>query len=1685
VGGFLIGAAMSLGNLSIKVSADIGQFTTNLDLAGKAAQASMSDSSAAVSDYRQEMAKAGQDTSLAAAKMSSSMKAANDAIMNGSVEAVNSIQNIADTADQTDFRPMGERIAEAIGTGIGVGIAGANKAWDGFVAYSKTKTLVIGAAMTVAATAVGLGAVYAAYKVISGSMDFIVGLITGDSYKNANIDALIEANDQVKAIQRSLGSTAQQAAATNEALKALGVDKSDYLSVYARAEDAIHGNKDALDQLGVSYGSVQELMQSANTVLNTYAEGWDRNQVAQQLGLGTAAQVADAAKVTSAALSQGKSTLDEYNLGIGVETQEASKRFADTTREFNHNLDLTSQGFKRAIADQIMPILTDLADFFKDGFPFAVNVFRYSMATITSLFYGLKTSAFIVLESIVGGLSAVTSTLVGVVSAGVKAVSGDFTGAKNDLIKGWEEGRNRLDDIGKNIVAQAQGNSAAMRMAWAFDDRDVADKAKGGKTFVDPAIAKKIKDQEDAYKKMADAITEKTGVQQLEIQLNEKLTEGQRKAVEFTNALAAGTLDLTDAQKQDYTAKLEALIAQEKINKAMQDARNERTKDNGYDSLIKSIREKIDIQKLEQTSDDSLTEGQKLASKVNTDLQNGVLKLTAGEKARVTALLDQLVVEEQLNAAHKDALKLAADMEKASTDNLKSLDSQIDAERIRNAEMGLSKEQIEELASKRLLDSAAADEELASNMRLAADYAGPLHDAYIQYANDLDNAAIKKRALSEIRSDNADKQKGIDALAEATKARDELDKLFDPAKGRDFGNTIKGALGEAVGAVVKLDAAMRTYGTNQAALEKSIALAKTEANGDSEVLAQRMDQINRKSAENQLANYAQITGAAKGFFNESSRGYKALQAAEQIFQAVQLALTLSTTAAKLFGVSSVTAATVAGEEAKTAAVTAGLGVQLAADQAKGASAAAVAVATQAEGDPYSAWGRMAAMAAAMAAIGFTVGGFGADGGGGGKTAAQMQQEQGTGTVFGDAMAKSDSITKSMDILKNNSDLMLPINQGMLASLRVIQSSMSGLANLIVRTAGVTDGGNFGIQTGTISQGSKLGDFANSIPNWLSAISGGFLGFVGTKVLGLLGSLWGKTTQNIVDSGFQFGGKLTDLQKGVGYNQYASVDTTSSSWFGLKKDTSNSIVTQGLNQEISNQFGLIFTNLETALKGAAKGLGVDVNTVTDILSNLKIDNTSVSLKGLTGQALTDAINSVVSKAMDQMSSAVFPAMEAFRAVGEGYTQTVIRVASGVEVAQNALDKFGIKAIQFSDVINKQGDIGAEIIRQSISGVEGLSGVGKIIDGMTGSASDLTAAYQTLLDLRKQMAGVGLNGQNLGTSIIDGAGGTKGLADGLSAYQDQYFTDAEKAAAMTKNLAAEFAKLGVAMPSSKAELRALIEQTGTGTDASAKLTGQLLALTSSFATASDAVQKLSDAQRQAVQAASDSYASFADGLRKFQSSLMLSSASTLTPIEKYAEAKRQYEATLTKAKAGDKDAQSQYQSVANAFLDASRAVNASSTAYASDFQNVMGNAGEMAKWADQQVDLAKASLTAMNQQVAATGQVVDAVNKLGDRMMHHMGGTAPGGDVLENIGGVASQQIDYSKYGQENTTALVDEIKQLRAEVKNLRDDQQQQTDQIVAANYDANYGAAKTVVDSTAKAAKDTIWAQQSIAVIKR
>jgi TP901 family phage tail tape measure protein len=551
----------------------------------------------------------------------------------------------------------------------------------------------------------------------------------------------------------------------------------------------------------------------------------------------------------------------------------------------------------------------------------------------------------------------------------------------------------------------------------------------------------------------------------------------------------------------------------------------------------------------------------------------------------------------------------------------------------------------------------------------------------------------------------------------------------------------------------------------------------------------------------QIGAYGQMAGAAAGFFQEGSKGYKTLMGVSKIFHAAEMAMTMWR-----------------------------LG-----------KLAIEAVMTQAKGDPYTAWGRMAAMAAVVGALGFAVGGgFNKAGEGGGMKAADVQKKQGTGGVFGDAEAKSDSIRKSMELLKSNSEFMIPLTQAMANSLANIEASMTGLTNLIARTDGITGGTNMGITTGTIATSKGAGVLGVGSGAALGMYLGGPLGAALGAVAGFVASMWGKTKAEIVDAGISIKGTGSALQSGNGYNQYASVDTTKSSFFGLKKKTSNSVQTQGLSDELSSQFALVFTQLEDTMKIAAGTLGKTSGDVSSAIDNLVID-ASVSLKDLKGDALTDALNGVLSKAMDQMAEAAFPAMGAFRQVGEGYAQTVIRVATGIEQANVALDAFGITAIAFTDITTKSGDVAAQIFKQSVMLREAGTGVGNLIDTLTGSVDDLAKAYQTLFDIRKTMTEIGLGG-GLNQDTIKGAGGAGKLGSALETFYSEFFSEGERIAIETTKLTGQFKALGVALPESRDQLRSWIEAAANAGDQTT--VGKLLALAGGFDELLDSIESGGD-------------------------------------------------------------------------------------------------------------------------------------------------------------------------------------------------------------------------------------------------
>lgn len=119
----------------------------------------------------------------------------------------------------------------------------------------------------------------------------------------------------------------------------------------------------------------------------------------------------------------------------------------------------------------------------------------------------------------------------------------------------------------------------------------------------------------------------------------------------------------------------------------------------------------------------------------------------------------------------------------------------------------------------------------------------------------------------------------------------------------------------------------------------------------------------------------------------------------------------------------------------------------------------------------------------------------------------------------------------------------------------------------------------------------------------------------------------------------------------------------------------------------------------------------------------------------------------------------------------------------------------------------------------------------------------------------------------------------------------------------------------------------------------------------------------------------------GLRAFTDSLKLdTSLTTLSPVEQMREARRQYEDVLARAMAGDQAAAGQLPASARAFLEASRAVNASGPQYAADFARVVAQTEAVARMFEGQMDVQQtiaAASTATQENTAQTVEELQAV------------------------------------------------------------------------------------------------------------
>lgn len=694
-------------------------------------------------------------------------------------------------------------------------------------------------------------------------------------------------------------------------------------------------------------------------------------------------------------------------------------------------------------------------------------------------------------------------------------------------------------------------------------------------------------------------------------------------------------------------------------------------------------------------------------------------------------------------------------------------------------------------------------EKQLENYRLAARDSSQIYidelNKLVAVYNSVENAGNKLMSVdtfSNTLGGLQDTKARSDANTPEAKALADYNKILDDTIGKtnQLGATNSAVFDSALGGVSALVGAFTNY-TNQLAANanalNNLAAAKdaqisavtgTEAEKAAKSLeinkkyqgdVAKMQDANRKT---ELDGIRQTVSATSKMFDDKSHARKAFNAIEMTMSAMEAANAIS------------------------AAVS-----SLASTQALGTAKAAAGVANQAsEGDPYTAFARVAAMIALMASIGFSVGGSGA------ATPPAATGNATTGTVLGDKTAQSQSVQNIVTTLND-------IHAKEYLVLQDINFSMKDLGNSI--TAAVT--GIF-----------QRGDLAtpdlqpNTSDIWVTTTN--------------------EVSQNILRGAGTTIGKLMD-----GYTlrlqQFLETKTTESGWIfdSVSTDTKINNVSQKTNEQVS----AIFANAGKFLISAGAVFNTDM---TEAVRNLQIPDLNIDIKGMTGEEAIKKINAVISTMGDQAAESIFGKnskldLLQYQKIGEGMLETVVRAAGDFGIFTTQLKQLQVdthlstaETVAFTEAMVKeagdiktlsanmdaffskfytsaeQGSVQVSYLQDSLGKFNlqlptTREGWKQLVDGQLALGTSSVRASNRLLELTDRSDAYYSAMENAQASLDSvGVSKTQKFAEGLTTVNNQ------------------FAALGVTMPTSVQGFKQLINGIDSSTQAGRLLHDRLMLL-----------------------------------------------------------------------------------------------------------------------------------------------------------------------------------------------------------------------------------------------------------------
>ncbi|WP_018610253.1 hypothetical protein [Uliginosibacterium gangwonense] len=358
----------------------------------------------------------------------------------------------------------------------------------------------------------------------------------------------------------TLGISTTEASTLKFAISSLDGDSSSYVKSVENINSALHENESSLKGMGIhtrdSTGHLRDakdVLVDAIAVINQHKEGLDRNAVCQKL-LGISINEADSLmQLNNETLKKAREQQESLGLVVGKENVEAQEKYQESMK----NMDAVTQGLQKTIGDVVMPVVTEMGDWFSSIGPAAVTVTRGAVGGLTAAFWYLRNGVVTVWEVCVAANKSMSEIFVALGESFSKALRGDFSGAKSALQSHCNSINQVWDEAMKKMVESSQKTNSEIEKVFLptvtptdkpntkGKKQKVSGKGEGGKSAQTGDSLKQIKLEEEVENKKFE----------LKLITEEKLLE---KKEEFANRSYAIELKALMQEAALYGEKTDA-----------------------------------------------------------------------------------------------------------------------------------------------------------------------------------------------------------------------------------------------------------------------------------------------------------------------------------------------------------------------------------------------------------------------------------------------------------------------------------------------------------------------------------------------------------------------------------------------------------------------------------------------------------------------------------------------------------------------------------------------------------------------------------------------------------------------------------------------------------------------------------------------------------------------------------------------------------------------------------------------------------------------------------------------------------------------------------------------------------------------------------------------------------------------